>query len=99
MKKYEEPQIFGQNIPLHYFRRTEKEEEGMPDEWVVEKIITHRKNKGEWEFLPKWVGYADGEETWEPAKNFIHRISGELIRYCNSKGVKLDWPRELQKCL
>ena len=99
LKKYAEPEVFGRGVPLYYFRRTEKEEEAMPDEWEVEKIPAHRKNKGEWEFLTKWVGYADGEETWEPAKNFIHRISGELIRYCNSKRVNLDWPKELQKCL
>ena len=99
MKIYTEPQVHGRGIPLHFFRRSEKEEEAMPDEWEVEKIITHRKNKGEWEFLTKWVGYADGEETWEPAKHFFHRIGGDLVKYCTAKKLKLDWLRELQKCV
>jgi hypothetical protein len=99
LKKYLEPQVLGRGVPLYYFRRTEKEEEAMPDEWEVEKILAHRKKGGEWEFLTKWIGYADGEETWEPARNFIHRISGELIRYCIAKKLSLDWLKELQKCL
>ncbi len=71
----------------------------MPDEWEVEKILSHRKKGGDWEFLTKWVGYADGEETWEPTKNFIHRIGGELIKYCRAKGIKIDWWKVLGQCV
>ena len=99
LKISHEPQVFGRGVPLHFFRRTEKEEETMPDEWKVEKILAHRRRGGEWEFLTKWVGYSEGEETWEPAKNFIHRISGELIRYCIAKKIPINWPSVLQKCL
>jgi hypothetical protein len=49
--------------------------------------------------LTKWVGYADGEETWEPTKNFIHRIGGELIKYCRAKGIKIDWWKVLGQCV
>jgi hypothetical protein len=99
LKNYREPRVTGCGVPLYFFRRTEKEEEAMPDEWEVEKILAHRKRGGEWEFLTKWAGFSEGEETWEPAKNFIHRISGELIRYCIAKHLSLDWLRELQKCV
>ena len=71
----------------------------MPDEWEVEKIISHRKRNGEWEFLTKWVGYEPGKESWEPVKNFIHRFSGELVRYCNINKIPVDLMKELQKCL
>jgi hypothetical protein len=99
LKPYNEPKVFGRGVPLYFFKRTEPEEDAMPDEWVVEKILAHRKRGGEWEFLTKWVGYADGEETWEPAKNFIHRISEDFVRYCTTKKIHLDWLRELGKCV
>ena len=99
LKNYYEPQVAGRGVPLFYFKRTEAEEEAMPDEWEAEAILAHRKKGGEWEFLTKWVGYSEDESTWEPAKNFIHRVSGELIRYTCDKKVPLDWPRELRKCL
>jgi len=38
LKKYEEPKVFGKGIPLYYHRRTEKEEEALPDEWEVENF-------------------------------------------------------------
>ena len=99
LKLYNEPQVEGRGIPLYFFKRTEPEEGAMPDEWEAEAILAHRKKGGEWEFLTKWVGYNEAESTWEPAKNFIHRISGELIRYCTAKGLSLDWLHELRKCL
>ena len=40
----------------------------MPDEWEVEKILAPRKKGGEWEFLTRWVGFAEGEETWSQRK-------------------------------
>eukprot|EP00667_Euglena_gracilis_P000113 EG_transcript_113 len=119
LKEYREPQVEGKGVPLFYYKRTEKEEEALPDEWEVEKILRHRKGKdgkwefltkwevekilrhrkgkdGKWEFLTKWVGYEDGEETWEPAGNFIHRFSGEFVKYCREKKVKMDIMSELK---
>jgi hypothetical protein len=80
-----------------FYKRTEKEEEAMPDEWEVEKILRHRLGKnGKWEFLTKWVGYEEGEETWEPMGNFIHRFSGEFVKYCRGKKLKVDLLGELE---
>eukprot|EP00667_Euglena_gracilis_P014314 EG_transcript_14814 len=42
LKEYKEPEVFGEGVPLFFFKRTEKEEEAMPDEWEVEKILNHR---------------------------------------------------------
>jgi len=35
-------------------------------EWEVEKIIQHRKTRQGDEYLVKWLGYPDSENTWEP---------------------------------
>jgi hypothetical protein len=99
LKLYTEPKVEGRGVPLFFFKRTEPEEGAMPDEWEAEAILAHRKRGGEWEFLTKWVGFEDGESTWEPAKNFIHRISGEFLRYCTAKRLSLDWLKELNKCV
>jgi len=44
----------------------EEEEE---EEYVVEKVVDMRFNKGKKEFLLKWKGYPDSENTWEPKDN------------------------------
>ena len=91
LKEFQEPQVAGKASPLYFFRRTEKEEDAMPDEWEVDKIVAHRKDKnGRWEFLTKWVGYADGEDTWEPIGNFIHRYSEDFVKYCREHHLKVD---------
>ncbi|XP_060533025.1 chromobox protein homolog 1-like [Cylas formicarius] len=41
-----------------------------PEEYVVEKIIDCRINKnGVKEYLLKWIGYDDKDNTWEPESN------------------------------
>jgi hypothetical protein len=91
LKEYIEPEVFGKGRPLYYFRRTEKEEEALPDEWEVDKILKHRLGRdGQWEFLTKWVGCADGEETWEPIGHFIHRYSADFVIYCRNQGLDID---------
>ena len=99
LKEYKEPKFTDQGVPLFFFKRTEKEEEAMPDEWEVEKILAHRRKGESWEFLTKWVGYEDGEETWEPVGNFIHRFSEELVRYCAKKNLSVDLMQKLRKNL
>ena len=96
LKLYQEPKIEGNGVPLYFFKRTEKTEDAMPDEWEVEKRVGHRKMDGKWEFLTKWVGYEEGEQTWEPVKNFIHRFREEFMNYCTKNKIPIDLHKELQ---
>jgi hypothetical protein len=38
-------------------------------EYEVEQIKAHRKRRGQTEYLVKWKGYDENENTWEPAKH------------------------------
>lgn len=41
----------------------------IPEEYVVEKIIDCRIKNGVKEYLLKWIGYDDKDNTWEPESN------------------------------
>jgi hypothetical protein len=52
--------------PLQTTFHYELEEE---HEFEVEKILDHRGNQHSREYLIKWKGYPDAENTWEPEPN------------------------------
>ena len=38
-------------------------------EFEVERILAHRKNRGKFQYLVKWKGHADHENTWLPTQD------------------------------
>ncbi|KAL3271445.1 hypothetical protein HHI36_021931 [Cryptolaemus montrouzieri] len=50
--------------------KSKKKSSAEEGEYDVEKIVDVRVNdKGEKEYLLKWIGYSDADNTWEPEKN------------------------------
>jgi hypothetical protein len=48
------------------------------DEFEVEKVLNSRLHRRKVQYLVKWVGYDDSENTWEPARNLTH--AWDLVR-------------------
>jgi Chromo (CHRromatin Organisation MOdifier) domain len=44
------------------------EEEGLE----VESIISHRRQRGKYQYLVKWLGWPLSESTWEDEKQLTH---------------------------
>jgi len=83
----------GEPVKLFFHRRATPDLEGAPDEWVVEKVLSHFEKNGKKYFLVKWEGWED--PTPEPVGNFFHRYSAPFIKYCRENGVAVDILSEL----
>ena len=91
IKSYVEDKLQGKPIELFHYLPTYKPTEIAPGEWDVDEVLAHRKTKGGGlEFLTKWEGTSEGEETWEPAKSFITKYCYEFIKYCKKHKIPVE---------
>ena len=60
--------------------------QGLPD-FEADCILQHRVRSGEYQFLTRWKGYREEDDTWEPLSNFFHRYSSDLVKYAQEHGL------------
>jgi hypothetical protein len=44
------------------------------EEWEVEDILAERTQQGETQYLVKWKGFPDYENSWEPEDNLVNAM-------------------------
>ena len=79
----------GRPLALFHYKQAAPELDLAVDEWVVDKIVAHRRNgAGDLEFHVRWLG--SEELTWEPVGHFFQRYAVDFIAYCREKGLNVD---------
>lgn len=58
------------------------------DLWEVEKILDYKEEDGVGKYLVKWVGYADSENTWEPAADLRHLAAAKRFEGKTPRGKR-----------
>ena len=61
------------------------EKELAEDEFEVEKIIKRRKRNGRYEYLVKWKGYPESDNTWQRRDNSFRELYLAYDRSLESK--------------
>jgi Chromo (CHRromatin Organisation MOdifier) domain len=69
----------GRAIPCHYF----KPRSALPetDDFVVDKILGHKVDKGVHYWRVRWKGYGPEEDSWEPASSFVGFIQQDWKKW------------------
>ena len=66
------------------------EENDSEEEYVIERIVKHRKHKNQNEYFIKWEGYSSDENTWEPEGNIPLSMIKEYWKTLGDKNKKND---------
>jgi hypothetical protein len=91
LKIHLEDRFVGKPLPLNFYQGEAEDLEATPGEYVVEKFLSHRKGpNGQWQFLVKWKGWDESDNTWEPIGHFFHRYAREFFVYAEKANLKID---------
>ena len=77
----------GKSIPCLYFRPRAPLPES--DDFVVDKILDHKVEKGLHLWKVRWKGYGPDEDTWEPASSFLGNIQQDWRKYNHEKKISI----------
>ncbi|KAI6174873.1 M-phase phosphoprotein 8-like isoform X2 [Aphelenchoides bicaudatus] len=56
--------------------------------FTVEKIISHKKERGKYKFRIRWLKYKKEDDTWEPEENLIGDYCQRmLLQYKKENGL------------
>ena len=58
------------------------------EEYIVEKVLNKRRKKGGIEYLLKWKGYPDSENSWEPYASIKDTCQELISEYEQEHGVE-----------
>ena len=90
MKPYQ-PDFQGASWPLHFTRDEPLDTHALEGDWDVEAILAHRRDPAcGYQFLTKWAGCDDSENTWEPPSSFLQRFNAIWAGYCKQHHLHLD---------
>ena len=79
----------GPPVKLYQYRQAKQEVAVAPDDWLVEKILGHRRGPtGDLEFHVQWEG--SRQKTWEPLAHFFHLYNKDVVDYCHAKKLDVD---------
>jgi hypothetical protein len=78
----------GKVIPFLYFKPRNTIPEG--DDYIVDKIIGHKIDKGKHYWRVRWRGYGSEEDTWEPASSFVGYLQQDWKQWNKENNVTVS---------
>ena len=70
---------------------------GEGDEYVVEKILNHRKRGRGYQFLTLWKGSPEYDAEWQPSRDFIDddgTMNDKFLSYIKAQNILEDFWKE-----
>lgn len=66
--------------------------------WEIEQVVGRRMKGGRVQYLVRWKGFPEAENTWEPAENLCNTAMSDAVRFTkmmNKRKLELNQAEEL----